>query len=117
MTSLGDRTGRAAEIFAALALMTKGFSIIARRYKTPLGEIDLIARRGKLLIFAEVKARACLDAAAAAVSPAAWRRINNAAGAYLARHPHLARCDMRYDILAIAGWRVRHIKDAWRDHR
>ncbi len=110
-----ERTGRIAEYLAALALIVKGFSILARRYKSPFGEIDIVARRGRLLVFAEVKARARLDDAAAAVSQTAWRRINGAAGAYLARHPHLAQCDMRYDIVAVAGPRVRHIRDAWRD--
>lgn len=110
-----EAAGRRSEWLAAMVLRCKGFSILARRYKAPVGEIDLIARRGGLLIFAEVKARASLDDAAGAVTYAARRRIAAAAAAFLARHPHLAQSDMRYDILAVAGWRWRHIPGAWRE--
>ena len=109
-----EKSGRGAERLAAIILMLKGFSILARRFKAPTGEIDLIVRRGRLLVFVEVKARASLDAATDAVSATARRRIEAAAGAFLARHPDLAQMDMRYDIFAVAGWRTRHIPDAWR---
>jgi putative endonuclease len=110
-----EAAGRRSERLAALVLRAKGFSIIARRYKAPVGEIDLIARRGRLLAFVEVKARARLDDAAGAVTHTARRRIGAAAAAFLARHPHLAQSDMRYDIFAVAGWRWRHIASAWRE--
>ena len=107
--------GRKAEHLAAWFLRLKGFSIMAQRYKAPVGEIDLVAKRRHLLIFVEVKARKTIDAALFAVSTHNSRRISAAAAAYLARHPHLAQCDMRYDIIAVAGWRLRHVTDAWRD--
>ncbi len=110
-----ERGGRRAEFLAALALMLKGFSILERRFKTPAGEIDLIARRGPLLVFAEVKARASADAAVEAVIAPARRRIERAAGLYLARRAHLADCVMRYDIIAVTGLKVRHRPDAWRE--
>ncbi len=110
-----ETAGRRSERLAALVLRCKGFSIIASRYKAPVGEIDLIARRGGLVVFAEVKARGRLDDAASAVTPAARRRIGAAAAAFIARHPHLAQSDMRYDIIAVAGWRWRHIANAWRE--
>lgn len=110
-----EKSGRRAEWLAAQFLRLKGFSLIARRYKTPGGEIDLIAKRGRLVVFTEVKARAGFDDAIFAVTPAAQRRISAAAAMFLARHPALADSQMRYDIIAVAGWRIRHIADAWRD--
>jgi len=109
-----ETSGRRAEWVAGLALTLKGFRIIARRYKTPAGEIDLVARRGGLLIFVEVKARERLEDAIEAVTQGNWRRVNKAAGLFLSRHPHLATQDMRYDIIALGRWRLRHIIDAWR---
>lgn len=110
-----ERDGRRAEQLAAFLLMLKGFSILARRYRTPAGEIDLIAKRGRLLVFAEVKARKTEDGAVEAVIAPARRRIERAARLYLARKGHLAECVMRYDILAVSGFRVRHKPDAWRE--
>lgn len=110
-----ERTGRRAEWLAAQFLRLKGFSIIERRYKTPGGEIDLIAIRRSLIVFAEVKARADFEEAVFAVTPAARRRIAAAARLFMSRNPALANSDIRYDILAVAGWRIRHVADAWRD--
>ena len=112
-----ETAGRRAERLAGLMLRLKGFSILARRFKSPVGEIDLVAKRGGLLVFVEVKARANRDDALYAVTPAVRRRVSAAADAYLARHPHLAASDMRYDIVAVCGWRLYHVKDAWRDMR
>ena len=110
-----ERGGRRAEWLAAMLLRFKGFSIIASRHKTPLGEVDLVARRGRLLAFVEVKARARHDAAIEAVTYAARRRIAAAAVLFLSRRPDLADCATRYDIVAVAGWRLKHLPDAWRD--
>ena len=105
--------GRGAERLAAFLLRFKGFSVLAHRFKAPVGEIDLVLRRGRLIVFVEVKARGSLDLATEAVSATARRRIEAAANAFIARHPHLAQMDMRYDIFAVAGWRTRHIPGAW----
>jgi len=102
-------------MLAAMLLRLKGFAILARRCKTPLGEIDLVAKRGKLIAFVEVKARRDHDAAIEAVTYGARRRIGSAAGLFLSRRPDLADCAMRYDIIAVAGWRLKHLPDAWRD--
>lgn len=110
-----EQIGRRAEWLAALLLMFKGFSILERRLKSPAGEIDLVAKRGRLLIFVEVKARANADHAVEAVTPRNRRRVSAAAEMYLSRRPMLAECMRRYDIIAVAGWRMRHIPDAWRD--
>lgn len=110
-----ERGGRLAEALAAMLIRLKGFSIIARRFRAPAGEVDIIARRGRLLAFVEVKARRDLDAAVEAVTPHARRRIGAAAQSFLAKNQHLADYAVRYDIVAVAGWRIRHLPDAWRD--
>ena len=81
------RLGLSAESRAAMLLIAKGYRIAARRWKTPLGEIDIIARRRGTLVFVEVKARENLDDAAEAVSERTRRRIIAAAELWLASHP------------------------------
>jgi putative endonuclease len=96
------RTGLSAESRAAAYLMAKGYRILARRFRTPHGEIDLVARRRNLLAFVEVKARATLDEAAFAVTPRQQLRIINAAQAWLVAHPEHAECELRFDAILIA---------------
>lgn len=110
-----ERAGRRAEFFAEIFLRLKGYSILARRFRVKSGEIDLIALRGRRVAFVEVKARANRDDAVAAVTPHNRRRIEAAAAHFLRLRPGLAQCQMRYDILAIAGWRLIHLPDAWRE--
>lgn len=108
------RTGLSAEGKAAAYLMMKGFRIAARRWRCPAGEIDIVARRGRLLIFVEVKARERLDDAAYSVTQRQQRRIADAAGAWLASHPDDASCDMRFDAILVAPRHLpRHIPAAF----
>ncbi|MHA7871336.1 MAG: YraN family protein [Hyphococcus sp.] len=109
-----ETAGRRSETAAAILLRLKGFAILERRFKSPVGEIDIIAKRGRLVAFVEVKARSDMQTALEAVTPRARRRIVAAADAFLSRHPHLAECDCRYDIVVAAGWRLRHVSNAWR---
>ena len=111
-----ERAGRRAEWLAALAYGVRGYRVLARRFRTSGGEIDIIAQRGGVLAFIEVKARRDHDAAIFSVTPAARRRIEQAARSFLARHPHLASLDVRYDIAAVSGLRVAMVRDAWRAH-
>ena len=109
------RHGRAAEAAAALLLLAKGFRILARRYKTPLGEIDLIVKRGRLIAFVEVKARSSPAEAFDAVGRSSERRIVDAADLWLARYPDAAGLDLRYDMVVVTPWRLPlHLKDAFR---
>ena len=109
------RRGRLAESAAALTLRLKGFRILARGYKVPVGEIDIIARRGRLVVFVEVKSRANVAAAAEALTGRQRRRIDRAAHWFLAQHPEIAACDLRYDLMLVIPWRIPvHIGDAWR---
>ena len=96
------RTGLSAESRAAAFLMAKGYRILARRFRTPYGEIDLVAKKRNLLAFIEVKARASLDEAAYAVTPRQQARIIDAAQGWLAAHPEHAEFDLRFDAILIA---------------
>jgi len=96
------RAGLSAESRAAAWLIAKGYRILAKRFRTPYGEIDLVARRRNLIAFIEVKARASLDDAAWAVTPRQQQRIINAAQAWLIAHPEHAEFDMRFDAMLIA---------------
>jgi putative endonuclease len=108
------RTGLSAEGRAAAYLMVKGYRILARRFRTPYGEIDIVARRRNLLAFVEVKARADLDEAAYAVTPRQQRRIIDAAQAWLMAHPEHADFDLRFDVMLIAPRRLpRHLLAAF----
>jgi putative endonuclease len=96
------RTGLSAESRAAAYLMAKGYRILAKRFRTPYGEIDLVARRRSLVAFIEVKARASLDEAAYAVTPRQQARIIAAAQGWLVAHPEHAEFDLRFDVILIA---------------
>ena len=99
------RRGHRGEWLASLALMVKGFRIVARRYRTPLGEIDLIARRGDLVLIVEVKARRTLMEAMEAVARTSERRIEAAADLWLSRQPDFGRLSVRFDMVAVLPWR------------
>lgn len=100
------RKGHRAEFLAALLLRCKGFRIVARRHRTPLGEIDLIARRGDLVAIIEVKARRTIEEAMDAVGPYAMRRIEAAADLWLAREPQRERLSVRFDLIAVLPARL-----------
>jgi putative endonuclease len=106
--------GLSAESRAAAYLIARGYRIVARRYRSPVGEIDIVARRRSLLVFVEVKARSTLDAAAEAVLPRQQQRIAAAASAWLAANPHDANSDIRFDAVLVAPGKVpRHIPAAF----
>jgi putative endonuclease len=108
------RTGVSAEARAAALLMAKGYRILAKRFRTPHGEIDIVARRRNLLAFVEVKARNSLDEAAYAVTPRQQARIIAAAQMWLMAHPEHAEYDLRFDAMLIAPRRLpRHVLSAF----
>ncbi len=116
---LAERRGYRAETYAAFRLRLLGWRILARRTRTPLGEIDIVACRRGVLAFVEVKARADWAAAEGAVTPQQRGRIGRAAehwlGGALAQRPDLAHHEHRFDAVLIVGWRMQHIADAWRN--
>ncbi len=108
------RTGISAESRAAALLIAKGFRILARRWRSPVGEIDIIARRRHLLVFVEVKARETLDDAAWSVTERQRFRIVAAAEAWLARNADDRIRDIRFDAMLVAPGRIpRHIPAAF----
>ena len=94
--------GMWAEHLATLYIWAKGYRIRARRYKTNLGEIDVIATRGKNLVFFEIKARGSIETARTAIHPMSYIRLQNAAALFLARHPQYNDYSARFDLIACA---------------
>jgi putative endonuclease len=108
------RRGRVSEYVAALYLILKGYRIVALRYRTKLGEVDVIARKRNLVAFVEVKARRDTLSAVDAVSPTTQNRIRAASDMWLSRQPDYAFLSLRYDIIAIVPGRLpRHFRDAF----
>lgn len=107
-------TGRRAEVLAAAWLMLKGYRILGFRLPTPLGEIDLLAQRGNLLVVVEVKQRASLDDALDAVTFDQRARLRRAAGHIVQHRSALRNTTLRLDLIALAPGRwPRHLRDAW----
>ncbi len=109
------RTGIAAEDAACAALRADGWTILGRRLRTAAGEVDIVARRGELLVFAEVKARPTLADAALAISPRQRARLLLAAEILLGDNPGWQAPALRFDALVVdAAGTVRRIQDAFR---
>lgn len=109
-------SGRRAEWWAAAFLMLKGYRILGFRLKTPQGEIDLLALRGRTLAVVEVKRRLTLEAALECVSHDQRQRLLRAGLAIAHRRPGLKDAFVRLDLIALAPGRPpRHIVDAWRN--
>jgi putative endonuclease len=108
------RLGLSAESRAAMFLIAKGYRIAARRWKTPFGEIDIVARRRRTLVFAEVKARASATDAAEAVTDRGKRRIVAAAELWLAHNPDDAQRNIRFDVILVTPGKIpQHIASAF----
>lgn len=93
----GYKRGLMAEHIAAWHLRARGWRIIGTRFKTPVGEIDLIVKRGKILAFIEVKARARKDTAAESIHKQNQQRVLRAAQWFIASHPKYAEYTLRFD--------------------
>ncbi|MGF1641412.1 MAG: YraN family protein [Rhodospirillales bacterium] len=107
------RFGRLAESACAWWLRLKGYRIVARGFRVPAGEIDIVARRGRTLAFVEVKARTG-DGAWDALTPSQRRRIVRAAEAFLKARPAYAGLDLRFDLMVVGRRRrPRHLTNAW----
>jgi putative endonuclease len=109
------RRGHTAETICVIWLRLRGYRIIERRLRTPVGEIDIVARRRRVLAIVEVKARADPRRALEAISTRQRRRLVRAAQWLIAGRPELAALDIRFDVMAVAPWRIpEYIIDAWR---
>jgi putative endonuclease len=114
MAVTGHKKGLRAESFAKFYMRLKGYGILAERFKTPLGEIDLIVRKGQRLVFIEVKLRETTVSAAEAIDARNRSRVSRAAELYLQKHPEYTGWELRFDALVLApyAW-PRHIRNAW----
>ncbi|WP_169543499.1 YraN family protein [Sneathiella aquimaris] len=107
--------GAIAESLAVFYLRLKGYRILARRFKRPVGEIDIIACKGKTLVAAEVKSRATVEEALHSIHTKQRRRISRAMEAFIAGHPDMDRLDIRFDVLLVTSF-VKfpvHLENAW----
>jgi putative endonuclease len=114
-----DQKGRLAEKAAGLFLRLKGYALLAERFRTGrgsgAGEVDLVVRKGNLVVFVEVKARADAATAAQSILPRQRARIARGAEAFLQAHPELAGLDARFDVVLVAPFRPPiHVENAWR---
>ncbi len=108
------KRGHGAEALCRVALWLKGYRIIASRYKTHQGEIDLIAIRGGTLAFIEVKARPDVRQASEAVSEHQKARLARTGSLFLARQRGFSRFDIRFDVMLVLPWRWPiHIQNAF----
>jgi putative endonuclease len=110
-----ERRGRLAELLCRWHLRLRGWRIVASHWRCPSGEIDILARRGRVLAIIEVKARRDFAIAAESVLPRQRRRIARAALAFLTTRPDLAMLTLRFDVMLVAPPRPpRHLPGAWR---
>jgi putative endonuclease len=106
--------GLRAEWLAAAWLLARGYRILARRFSVAGGEIDIVARRGNVVAFVEVKARPGLEEAAIALSEVKRRRMSAAARVWLTRNPWAMSATLRGDAVFIAPGRLpRHLTAAY----
>jgi putative endonuclease len=109
------RRGHGSERRAVWWLRLKGYRILAINWRSPVGEIDLIARRGACLAVIEVKQRADTDTAAWSLGPAQMKRLARAAELFMAQRTDCAGLALRFDLIAFGALgRPIHLKDAWR---
>ncbi len=105
------KKGKFAENYAAFWLRLKGYKILATRFKTPVGEIDLIAQKGKYLIAIEVKARQTKDAALHSISQKQWKRIAKSLSWYQKQNHVSADSHIRFDAIFILPFnKLSHFK-------
>lgn len=106
--------GLLAEFFVITLLKIKFYRILARRYKTKLGEIDIIAKRGRNIIFIEVKARNNFSEFSEIIKPVNQQRISRSAELFLIKHPKYRKLTIRFDVFFVTHkFKFKHIKNAW----
>ena len=111
-----ERRGRWAEGLCLWSLRLRGYRILARDYRVAVGEIDILARRGRTLVAIEVKARDDHASAVEAVTPRQRRRIMRAAAHFISGRPSLASLTIRFDVMLVMPRRLPlHLRDAWRE--
>ncbi|HOO50482.1 MAG TPA: YraN family protein [Alphaproteobacteria bacterium] len=110
------RRGMFAEFYAAAFLILKGYSFKAWRYKTPVGEVDLIFKKSGKIIFVEVKLRPSRDEGMTCITPKMKSRISRAAQHYMQKSGNKSggiEVDQRFDVVVVSGFRIWHLDNAW----
>lgn len=96
-------------------LVIKGYNVIKIRHRNNFGEIDIIARKGKTLVFTEVKARKYTDVALYSVTPEKQKVLSKAATAFTATNKKYLHLGLRFDVMVVTSpIRIHHFKNAWR---
>ncbi len=112
------RTGRSGEEAASRYLRRKGYRILERNYRSPFGELDIIARKGGTLVFCEVKTRrgGMLEEALGSVDRIRRERMARAASHYMLEKGG-RECSCRFDVIALLlegdKWKIVHVEDAF----
>ena len=101
-----EARGRRAEWWAALWLVLKGYRIVSRREKTASGELDIVARKGRILAIVEVKARHSLEEGINALTWHQQQRIIRGTSSFIGQRRKFAGLDIRYDLMVIRPWRL-----------
>ncbi len=110
-----EAKGRRAELFACIWLKLKGYHILATRVRMHTGEIDIIAKKRKLIAFVEVKARKTTEIGQRAVSDQSWRRISRTAEIWMSYNRKYSGYNWRYDLVVLPQLALPvHFRDYWR---
>ena len=106
--------GLLAETFCVWVLRLKGYRILERRFRSPFGEIDIVAKRFSQLVFVEVKARPSLESALEAISGRQQKRIEQTAQFYISHIRGINFQTTRFDVMVVSNWWwPRHLVAAW----
>ena len=118
MLTARQRIGRRAEDIAAEFLHAKGLAVLERNYRRRLGELDVIARQGDVLVIAEVRTRAsdAYGGAAASVNARKQRRLIRAAAQLIQQRKNLARLRVRFDVIVVSQPHAEQPRVEWIQH-
>lgn len=112
MKAIANRHGHWGEFIACMFLRIKGYRILAQRFKTPVGEIDIVAKRGQFIVAVEVKYRQKIEDAAYAIVPHQQRRISRALEWFISTQQHRWQ-HLRFDVMLCSRFKIKHIQNAW----
>lgn len=113
---LSEWWGRVAEGLGALYLQLKGYRILHRRYKSPFGEIDLMALKGNILVAVEVKLRPTYAQGMETIHRNQKKRITKALEFFLMRAHKYSHMQLRLDVICVYPFGIRHLKNAWSEN-
>jgi putative endonuclease len=104
--NITEQKGYLGEFIAVYLLRFKGYRILARRYKTVCGEIDIVAQKNDVIVFIEVKYRKNINKCYDAITAKQLRRIQRASGIFMNRRKNLGQNFIRYDVILVANWKL-----------